>query len=87
MTNISIKIILTSSFRLLTSKTVANANPGAASPFNAGPVWPRANGFNPGTPATPPAYGAAKGEVRVCINGALRTPGVPARIESVKKKW
>lgn len=77
-------LILTSSFRLLTSKTDAIDNPGAAKPRKPGAVWASGKLLSPGTPATPPANGEANGELRLCTNGLESTPGAPARIESTE---
>lgn len=69
---------LTSSFKLLTSNTVAKANPGVVNPLIPGAVWPKAKPPKPGrAPATPPAYGVVKGDAKLCIKGLLKTPGAP----------
>lgn len=74
--------------RLLTSRTVAKANPGVASPLKPGAACPRAKPPKPGRPpATPPAYGVVNGEVKLCMNGLLKTPGAPASMESAHSKF
>lgn len=72
-------MLLTSSFKLLTSRTVASARPGFVSPRSAaGAACPNAKPPRPGSaPATPPAYGAVNGDAKLCINGLLSTPGAP----------
>lgn len=78
-------VLLTSSFKLLTSRTVANANPGVVSPLMPGAVWPNAKLPRPGiAPATPPAYGVVSGDAKLCMNGLLRTPGAPESRESAQ---
>lgn len=57
--------ILTSSFKLLTNRTVAIDNPEACSPLKPGAVCAKGKLLSPGTPATPPAKGEPNGEFRL----------------------
>lgn len=61
-------------------------NPGADRPLNPGAVCAKGKALSPGTPATPPAKGEPKGELKLCTKGLERTPGAPARIESTQKR-
>lgn len=76
--------MFTSSFRLLTNKTVARAKPGVTKPLDPGAVCPKENPPKPGNaPATALRYGF-NGDCKPCKKALGKAPGVPARRESAQ---